>query len=61
MYSDISDHIESGARPVDIHCLSKDIEDPNFEIRQKTGFLTKRGDRIKVRFRYFSDAIKTVR
>lgn len=46
-YGEISNHMESGARPADIHSTLSEISDPNFEIRQKTGYLTKRGDRIK--------------
>ena len=46
-YMDIDEHIESGARPADIHS-SGELEDPDFEIRQKSGYLTKRGERVKV-------------
>ncbi|KAL5266294.1 hypothetical protein ACHWQZ_G003647 [Mnemiopsis leidyi] len=45
-YMDIDEHIESGARPADIHS-SGELEDPDFEIRQKSGYLTKRGERVK--------------
>ena len=49
-YGDIQDHIETAARPIDIYeDHGTDIADPEFEIRQKSGFLTKRGDRVKVR------------
>ena len=46
---EIDQHIETGARPVDIHSPTGNLEDPDFEIRQKTGYLTKRGENVKVK------------
>ncbi|XP_063685485.1 dual adapter for phosphotyrosine and 3-phosphotyrosine and 3-phosphoinositide-like [Bolinopsis microptera] len=48
-YMQIEEHIETGARPVDIHSPTGQLRtsDPDFEIRKKSGYLTKRGDNVK--------------
>lgn len=47
MYNAVATHQEFGARPTDIHSPTSSVNDLDFEVKTKTGYLTKRGDRFK--------------